>query len=140
MVHSGAAMRRLWQLTVHTRRASGQTVRYEAAEDAPFHATRPELAIRADPLVQFDRVLVVIAHPDDESMAGGTIARFTERGKAVRLVVLTNGDKGSGDLTMTSERLAELRAAEMHKAAAVNTTSCHLLQLQLVPCPPMVDW
>ena len=64
-------------------------------------------------------MLVVIAHPDDESMAGGTIAKMAALGKAVRILVLTNGDKGSGDFEMTSERLAELRAAEMHAAAAV---------------------
>ena len=63
--------------------------------------------------------MVVIAHPDDESMAGGTIAKMAALGKAVRIVVLTNGDKGSGDFEMTSERLAELRGAEMHAAAAV---------------------
>lgn len=56
-------------------------------------------------------------------MASGTIGRFTGLGKAVRVVVLTNGDKGSGDFSMTSERLAELRAAEMHAAASVS--SCH---------------
>ena len=39
-------------------------------------------------------------------MASGTIGRFTGLGKAVRVVVLTNGDKGSGDFSMTSERLA----------------------------------
>eukprot|EP01043_Picozoa_sp_COSAG02_P021401 COSAG02_NODE_1087_length_14672_cov_189.858437_3_plen_144_part_00 len=109
-------------------------VRFEAAEDAPFHAMRPELAIPADPLNQFDRVMVVIAHPDDESMASGTIARFTELGKAVRVVVLTNGDKGSGDLTMTSERLAELRADEMHAAASVNKRQCVRSLLVLVVC------
>jgi LmbE family N-acetylglucosaminyl deacetylase len=129
MAPSPAAVRRLWQLSAHASAspaaAAQPGVRYEAAEDAPFHPTRPELAIPADPLSQFDRIMVVIAHPDDESMAGGTIARFTGLGKAVRVVVLTNGDKGSGDLTMTSERLAELRAAEMHAAAAVSY-SCPL--------------
>ena len=112
--------RRLRQLRQHTRPAAGHQPKHEAVVDAPFHATRPELGTPADPDSQFARVMVVIAHPDDESMAGGTIAKMAALGKAVRIVVLTNGDKGSGDFEMTSERLAKLRAAEMHAAAEVN--------------------
>jgi LmbE family N-acetylglucosaminyl deacetylase len=79
---------------------------------------------------QFGKVLVVIAHPDDESMAGGTIAKFASLpGKSVRIIVLTNGDKGSGDLTMTSPKLAALRAVEMHAAAAALGADAVLLEI-----------
>ena len=90
-----------------------------AVEMDPFRQTRAEVTVPADPMAQFHRVMVVVAHPDDESMCGGTIARMAELGKVIRIVVLTNGDKGSGDLAMTSKRLARLRDAEMHAAAAV---------------------
>src|SRR5260370_42607659 len=52
------------------------------------------------------RVLVIVAHPDDaESWAGGTIAKLVRAGAQVAYCVATNGDKGSGDRTMTPERL-----------------------------------
>eukprot|EP01045_Picozoa_sp_COSAG04_P034751 COSAG04_NODE_7742_length_1074_cov_1.569231_1_plen_330_part_00 len=112
-----AALRRIRSLHAHTA-STATAPALRAAVDAPLHSVRPELAVPADPLAQFSRVMVVIAHPDDESMAGGTIAKLTAAGAAVRIVVLTNGDKGSGDLEMTSPRLARLRAEEMAAAAA----------------------
>jgi LmbE family N-acetylglucosaminyl deacetylase len=65
-----------------------------------------------------DRVLVVTAHPDDSEFgAGGTVARLTKEGREVTYVIVTNGNKGSGDRTMTSERLALIREAEQRNAA-----------------------
>ena len=62
------------------------------------------------------RVLVFAAHGDDmEFTAGGTIAKFTDRGHKVALVVATDNDKGSFELSA-----AELRATrdkEIHAAA-----------------------
>jgi hypothetical protein len=53
------------------------------------------------------RVLIIVAHPDDaESWAGGTIAKLVRDGAQVAYCVATNGDKGSGDRSMTPERLA----------------------------------
>ncbi len=53
------------------------------------------------------RVLVIVAHPDDaEARAGGTVAKFTKAGTHVTYAIMTNGDKGSADRTMTWERLA----------------------------------
>jgi LmbE family N-acetylglucosaminyl deacetylase len=66
------------------------------------------------------RVLVVVAHPDDaEAAAGGTVAKFIHEGAQVTFCVVTNGDKGSGDRTMTPERLATLRREEQRNAARV---------------------
>jgi LmbE family N-acetylglucosaminyl deacetylase len=63
-------------------------------------------------------VLVVVAHPDDaEFGCGGSVARWVKEGKEVTYVILTNGDKGSGDRRMTSERLAEIRQEEQQNAA-----------------------
>ena len=65
-------------------------------------------------------ILVVTPHPDDaEGGAGGTIARFTQEGKKVVLVVCTNGDKGTSDRTMKPEKMAAIREKEQLDAAEV---------------------
>jgi len=67
---------------------------------------------------KIERVMVVTAHPDDsEFRAGGTIAKLVKEGCEVTYVIVTNGNKGSGDRTMTSERLALIREAEQRNAA-----------------------
>ena len=76
-------------------------------------------ATRPDGLPQPERVLVVAAHPDDaEFGAGGTVARWTRAGVVVRYLVITRGDKGTGDLTATSAGLSVQREAEQRAAAA----------------------
>ncbi|MER3400116.1 MAG: PIG-L family deacetylase [Thermoflexus sp.] len=66
------------------------------------------------------RILVMMAHPDDpEFAAGGTIARWTQEGHEVIYCLATRGDKGSDDPTMHPERLAAIREAEQHAAAAI---------------------
>jgi len=62
--------------------------------------------------------MVVAAHPDDpEFGVAGCVARWTEQGDQVYFVICTNGDKGSGDPDMTSERLAGIREKEELAAA-----------------------
>jgi len=69
---------------------------------------------------QPERVLVVVAHPDDpEFSAGGTVALWAARGAAVAYVIATDGSKGSGDRAMSPERLAALRREEQRRAADV---------------------
>ena len=52
------------------------------------------------------RVMVVAAHPDDpEFLAGGTVARLAKEGRELTYVIVTNGNKGSGDRSVTSEQL-----------------------------------
>jgi len=64
-------------------------------------------------------VLVVAAHPDDpEFGAGGTSALWAKQGREVFQLVCTNGEKGSSDPEMTSDRLVELREEEQKCAAA----------------------
>ena len=66
------------------------------------------------------RVLVVAAHPDDpEFLAGGTIARLAKAGREIAYVIVTNGNKGSGDRSVTSEQLMPIREAEQRHAARV---------------------
>src|SRR5207249_10560184 len=66
------------------------------------------------------RVMVVAAHPDDpEFLAGGTVARLAKEGREITYVIVTNGNKGSGDRGMTSEQLRRIRAEEQRRAARV---------------------
>ena len=65
-------------------------------------------------------VMFVAAHPDDpEFLAGGTVARLAREGREITYVIVTNGNKGSGDRGVTSERLAPIRAEEQRRAARV---------------------
>jgi LmbE family N-acetylglucosaminyl deacetylase len=67
-----------------------------------------------------ERVMVVTAHPDDSEFgAGGTVAKMVREGRDVTYVIVTNGNKGSGDRTMTAERLATIREDEQRNAARV---------------------
>jgi LmbE family N-acetylglucosaminyl deacetylase len=67
-----------------------------------------------------ERVMVLTAHPDDaEFGAGGTIAKLVKEGREVTYVIVTNGDKGSGDRAMTPERLVGIRHEEQRNAARV---------------------
>ena len=64
--------------------------------------------------------MVVTAHPDDpEFLAGGTVAKLVKEGREVAYVIVTSGNKGSGDRTMTTERLAPIREHEQRSAARV---------------------
>lgn len=66
------------------------------------------------------RALVIVAHPDDaEFLCGGSVARWAAEGWEIVYVLLTSGDKGSHDLEMTSERLAQVREKEQRAAAKV---------------------
>ena len=67
----------------------------------------------------FSHVVVVAAHPDDESLgAGGLTALARSRGLAVTLVCATDGEGSHpGSTTTTPEQLALVRAAEAVAAA-----------------------
>jgi LmbE family N-acetylglucosaminyl deacetylase len=67
---------------------------------------------------RIERVMVVTAHPDDaEFGAGGTVAKLARQGCEITYVLLTNGNKGSSDRSMTPERLARIREDEQRNAA-----------------------
>jgi LmbE family N-acetylglucosaminyl deacetylase len=65
------------------------------------------------------RVLVVIAHPDDEVTMGGTIARCAAEGAEVTLVCATAGAGGGSDSEDDPLRLTAIRTAELDAAARV---------------------
>ena len=63
-------------------------------------------------------VMVVTPHPDDaEYGVAGTVARWTREGKQVIYVVCTNGDKGTSDVNLKPEQLADIREKEQMAAA-----------------------
>jgi len=64
------------------------------------------------------QVLVVTPHPDDaEFGVAGTVVKWVKEGKDVVYAVCTNGNKGSSDINMKPERLAEIREQEQLCAA-----------------------
>lgn len=66
------------------------------------------------------RVLVILAHPDDpEFFCGATVARWTSAGHQVGYCLLTCGDKGSNDREIHPDELCSLRQKEQRAAAAI---------------------
>ena len=66
-------------------------------------------------------LLLVLAHPDDESMGtGGLVLRHTRAGITTHLICATYGEKGwmGKPLGARQEQLAEIRAGELEEAAA----------------------
>ena len=57
-------------------------------------------------------ILYFSPHPDDEIRSSGTLAKLVNNGNMVYIILFTNGNKGSRDLNMTSERLAQIRRDE----------------------------
>jgi len=73
---------------------------------------------------EFEKALVVFAHPDDgEFMAGGSMARWAAEGKQVTLCVVTNGSHGSNDPEMSRNKLIESRQEEQRAAAKITGIS-----------------
>ncbi len=62
--------------------------------------------------------LVVVAHPDDVDFgAAGTVAALTDRGVAVTYCLVTSGEAGGGDRTLSRHEMAALREHEQTAAA-----------------------
>ncbi len=77
----------------------------------PIPSWSPEDGIR--------RVLVVTAHPDDVDFgSAGTVAAFTSAGVEVTYCIVTDGDAGGSDRSMSRGDMAALRRDEQRAAAA----------------------
>ena len=64
--------------------------------------------------------MVVVAHADDaEFGCSGTVAKWCAEGVEVVYVICTDGSKGTGDRTITSEELSEIRTREQVEAGKV---------------------
>ena len=78
------------------------------------------------------RILVILAHPDDpEFFCGGTIARWVLAGHQISYCLLTCGDKGTSDRSLTPDALCIQRQNEQMAAAAV--LGVH--QVRFLDCP-----
>lgn len=70
--------------------------------------------------IEKKKILVILAHPDDpEFFFGGSIARWVSAGHEVYYCLLTRGDKGGNDLSITPDQLANTRMKEQQNAAKV---------------------
>ena len=57
-------------------------------------------------------VLYFGPHEDDDLAGAGTMAKLVKGGNQVYVILYTSGNKGSRDLDMTAERLAQIRRQE----------------------------
>jgi LmbE family N-acetylglucosaminyl deacetylase len=68
---------------------------------------------------EIERALVVVAHPDDVDFgAAGTVANLSDAGVEVTYCLVTDGDAGGFDPTITRPDMAAMRRAEQTKAGA----------------------
>ena len=69
---------------------------------------------------EIERLLVVMAHPDDVDFgSAGTIATLTAQGVHVTYCLVTDGDAGGFDHSITRAEMASMRRKEQTAAAAV---------------------
>jgi LmbE family N-acetylglucosaminyl deacetylase len=67
---------------------------------------------------EIQRILVINAHPDDvDFSAAGTVALWTDAGIGVTYCVVTDGDAGGHDESVSRPAMAQLRRAEQTAAA-----------------------
>jgi LmbE family N-acetylglucosaminyl deacetylase len=76
--------------------------------------------VAAEQTPKVQRVLVVVAHPDDVDFgSAGTIATWTEAGLEVSYCIVTDGDAGGFDRDVPRSAIGGIRQDEQRKAAAV---------------------
>lgn len=82
--------------------------------------TKPADQKNPDDITQWKNktIMWVGPHQDDESSCMGTLSLLKANGNKIVMVWYTSGNKGSRDLEMTSERLAQIRKVESEKAMA----------------------
>ncbi len=78
---------------------------------------------------EIERALVVTAHPDDVDFgAAGTVATWTDAGIEVVYCIVTDGDAGGHDRSVSRQEMRETRHAEQTAAAKhVGVTELHWL-------------
>lgn len=76
------------------------------------------------------RVLVVVAHPDDIDFGvAGTVAELTAAGSHVAYCLVTSGEAGEDDMTVSADELRDMREAEQTAAASkVGVETLHFLR------------
>ncbi len=112
-----------------------------ASGDWSHEATTPEAHWRRERwadlpspawlLEGYQQLVVLGAHPDDETLgAGGLMAAAAEAGLEVQVVVATAGEASHPDSPVTPEQLAQVRLRELAEAgASLGTVRPHCLGL-----------
>lgn len=81
---------------------------------------------------EISRILVIVAHPDDVDFgAAGTVARWTDAGIDVVYCIVTDGDAGGSDPSVSRTDMATLRRAE--QTAAAKQVGVHDLRFLAYP-------
>ena len=79
----------------------------------------PGPAIPIDGPVAVERILVVTAHPDDVDFGvAGSVASWVKAGIEVAYCIVTDGDAGGSDRTISRPEMAIIRGDEQRAAAA----------------------
>jgi LmbE family N-acetylglucosaminyl deacetylase len=91
--------------------------------------------------MEFDRALVVFAHPDDaEFGSAGTVALWAKAGTEVVYVSVTDGSAGSNEPGATREELREVRRGEQEAACSLlGVKECVFLDIQDGTVEPTLD-
>ena len=77
-----------------------------------------------------DRVLAVMAHPDDaELLCAGTLARAKADGASIAICIMCNGNKGVASTDTDPTSLADLRHGEAASAAGLLSADLHCLNV-----------
>lgn len=67
-----------------------------------------------------ESAMAIFAHPDDiEFSCSGTMARWAKEGARIAYVLITSGDVGIADPTVSKQQATEIREAEARAAAKV---------------------
>ncbi|NNN21920.1 MAG: PIG-L family deacetylase [Acidimicrobiales bacterium] len=76
-----------------------------------------------------EKILCIAAHPDDLDFgAAGTIAAWASKGVKVTYLIITDGDAGGNDRSISRRDMAMLRQKEQRQAAKeVGVTDVHFL-------------
>jgi LmbE family N-acetylglucosaminyl deacetylase len=65
-------------------------------------------------------ILGIVAHPDDLDVgAGGILAAFAADGAEIHYLILTDGGKGSDDISLSSTELVSMRQSEQQRALEI---------------------
>ncbi len=76
------------------------------------------------------KILVIGAHPDDDSHAHGTLAMLKENGNEIYILLMTTGNVGTKDPKLSSTDLAKIRRQEQLAAmAAIGLDEDHYINL-----------
>jgi methionyl-tRNA formyltransferase/LmbE family N-acetylglucosaminyl deacetylase len=118
----------------HTFGGDGVPILIEKATAAPGLVLPPPRYRGQDPLRQ--RVLCVVAHPDDETLGvGGTLALHAEAGSEVTVLIMSEGEveKLAGTPRCDTRRECALRAADAMGVSGVEFHDFPDQRLETVP-------